>query len=65
MKTFINIIFVYIPFGVCVLFQAILLLALYTDEEDVASIAKWLFPFILVASIILHFVMRRKNEDKL
>jgi len=63
MKTFINIIFVYIPFGLCVLFQAIMLLALYTDEEDVAPIAKWLFPFIVISATVLHFVNRRKNEN--
>ncbi len=65
MKTFINIIFVYIPFCFCVLFQAILVFALYSDEEGVAPIAKWLFPFIVVAATILHFVKRRKNENKL
>ena len=42
-----------------------MLLALYTAEEDVAPIAKWLFPFIMVAATILHFVKRRKNENKL
>jgi hypothetical protein len=63
MKTVINILFVYIPFGFCIFFQAILLLALYGDETGVAPVAKWCFPFIAVAGIVLHFVKRRKHEN--
>jgi hypothetical protein len=53
---------VYVPYGFCILFQAILLSALFTDETGVATWAKWCFPFIAVAGIVLHFVMRKKND---
>jgi hypothetical protein len=59
-KTFINILFVYIPYGFCVFLQLLLLLALFTDETGVASLAKWCFPIIAVTGIVLHFIRRKK-----
>jgi hypothetical protein len=63
MKLFINILFVYIPYGIAVFLQVLFLLALYSDETGVASLAKWCFPFIALTGIVLHFITRKKNDS--
>lgn len=61
MKILANILFVYIPYVVCVLLQLILIASLYSDETGVAPYAKWGFPLIALAGIVLHFVIRKKK----
>ena len=58
MRAFLNIIFVYIPFGCCILVEGLLLLMMYQDEpttNDLASGAKWAFPFLFLTGIIVHY----------
>jgi hypothetical protein len=61
MKVLVNILFVYIPYGIAVFLQVLFLLALYADDKGLASLAKWCFPFAAIAGIVLHFVMRQKK----
>ncbi|MGL4596135.1 MAG: hypothetical protein ACRCYO_01325 [Bacteroidia bacterium] len=62
MKTFFQIILVYIPFGIGILLQLLLLLTLYSDSAaGLASIAKVALPIIFMAACILHFFYRSKK----
>jgi hypothetical protein len=54
--------FVYIPFGICVFFQAILLFALYSTAQ-VALLAKIVFPVLIILSFIFHFKHLKQNEN--
>jgi hypothetical protein len=59
MKAVIKILFVYIPFSLCVLIQFGALMALYTLDNK-ALLIKLIFPVLLVAAIVLH-VKKKKN----
>lgn len=61
MKTFLNILFVYIPFALCLIIQAALILTLYSDEEGVASMAKWILPLVFITGLAFHFFKKNKK----
>ena len=61
MKKLIKILFVWIPFIVCVLIQLGILMMLYSEvASNVATHAKWIFPLILVISIYFQFSKKQK-----
>jgi len=55
-----KILFVYIPFSICVLIQCFAVLNIIAIE-DKALLMKIILPLVFIASIFLHLKKQRKN----
>lgn len=63
MKIIIQTLFVYIPFGICVLMQVFAWLSLHhSSNQDKAFLIKIIFPVLLLIATVLHFLIKEKDE---